>query len=586
MRLGELRRWRSAGLGAIAVVLALGVAAGLSSTLSPFFVYLSISAVVTTILLLGLGVVTGDAGMIALCQLSFAAIGAWTVSWLNQAHAPGGLIVWLAAAAGVAGLGGVLIGSPALRLRGINLAVVTLGFSAVVDIVLAATPFPGAAAGVTVPRPAPFESDRAYLFLCLVVLIVAAVAVIALRRSRFGVGLRTFSFSERAAAASGASVARLKLGAFAISAAMAGVAGGLITGQIGAAYADSFATIPSLALYLLTIVVGTQYIEMAVLGGIMWVFMPVLLKSWGLSQDWALVLFGVLGIQAIASGSSLGKVVRERIARHRSGRVLRDRSIAAPETGDANKEPGSPSPAPSFDSGAEPVLRVRGLRVQYGAIAALDGVDIDIRSGIVTGLIGPNGAGKSTFVDALSGFITVYDGTIELDGESLHGLTAAGRARLGIRRTFQQGRVAPSLSVGEYIEFASGGRLSGPDVEELLASFGCPPAPTRIAAVDAGTRRLIEVAGQLAARPKVLVLDEPAAGLSHDEHLALALRLKRVPAEFGVALLVIEHDLDLVRTTCDRVTVLDFGKVIADGTVSDVLADPDVLAAYMGEAPL
>ncbi|MGH3588086.1 MAG: ABC transporter permease subunit, partial [Pseudonocardia sp.] len=120
----------------------------------------------------------------------------------------------------------------------------------------------------------------------------------------------------------------------------------------------------------------------------------------------------------------------------------------------------------------------------------------------------------------------------------------------------------------------------------MLAFFGCPPARTRLADVDVGTRRLVEVAGHVLAQPRVLLLDEPAAGLSHEEHVAFGERLRQVPARFGITLLLIEHDLDLVRSVCDTLTVLDFGEVLASGPQHEVLADPAVLKAYMGETEM
>ena len=129
-------------------------------------------------------------------------------------------------------------------------------------------------------------------------------------------------------------------------------------------------------------------------------------------------------------------------------------------------------------------------------------------------------------------------------------------------------------------------RLAASDIDEVLEFFGCPPARARLSSVDVGTRRLVEVAANVVARPRLLILDEPAAGLSHDEHLALAARLRELPARYGVALIIIEHDLDLVRSVCPTLTVLDFGRVLATGPQAEVLANPDVVKAYMGETEL
>ncbi|MGN6200724.1 ATP-binding cassette domain-containing protein, partial [Humibacter sp.] len=168
----------------------------------------------------------------------------------------------------------------------------------------------------------------------------------------------------------------------------------------------------------------------------------------------------------------------------------------------------------------------------------------------------------------------------------LRGLSPTKRARAGLRRTFQQDRVPPSLTVEAYVRFVARRRLSLQQIEETLEFFGCPRARTRLLNVDVGTRRLVEVAAAVLASPRVVLLDEPAAGLSLEEHIALGERLQQVPARFGIAVVLIEHDLELVRSVCQEITVLDFGQVIASGPQETVLADPAVLKAYMGETEL
>ncbi|WP_323741216.1 ABC transporter ATP-binding protein [Microbacterium sp. VKM Ac-2870] len=224
--------------------------------------------------------------------------------------------------------------------------------------------------------------------------------------------------------------------------------------------------------------------------------------------------------------------------------------------------------------------------MRFGSVVALDDVDLVVRDNEVIGLIGPNGAGKSTMIDALSGFLPSHTGSIALGGVGLKGMPPTSRARRWLRRTFQQDRVPPSLTVGAYVRFVARRRVAPAELAEILDFFGCPPAGTTLAAVDVGTRRLVEVAAQLASRPRVLLLDEPAAGLSHEEHIALGERIARIPERFGSAVVLIEHDLDLVRRVCARIVVLDFGRILADGPRDTVLADPAVLAAYMGETEL
>jgi len=584
-------RWVRRGWPLAVAVVALAVGYALSVGLNGYFVFLAVSAVTAAIAILGLGIVTGSAGMIALCQLTFAAIGAWVTAGLNYVHAPGGFVVWLIAGTTAAGAAGVLVGLPALRLRGVNLAVVTLGFAAAADVTLVQIQFPGSADGVGVDRPTGFETDRSYFFFSVIVLIVCALAVFFLQRSRIGSSWKSVAFSERGTAAAGQSVQSAKLTAFAVSAALGGVSGGLLAGQVGLPLASSFSPLQSLALYVLAVMSGAHLIDMAVFGGILWILVPELLKRWGIPQDWGFVIFGVLGVQALTSGTNLGQGIRNMIWKRQYRRRAAGRRVDAAAAVDGIDGVADPvtttTVATSKGATAGPaVLTVEGLTVQFGALKALDDVSVEVPAGSIMGLIGPNGAGKSTFVDAISGFVRGHGGRVLLDGHDLAGLSPTRRARLGLRRTFQQDRVPPALTIDAYARFVARRRLDAEDVESTLAFFGCPPAHARLSSVDVGTRRLVEVAANVLARPRVLLLDEPAAGLSHEEHLALATRIRELPERFGISVVIIEHDLDLVRSVCPRLTVLDFGRVLASGPQEEVLDDPAVMKAYMGETEM
>ncbi|MFB7844543.1 ATP-binding cassette domain-containing protein [Microbacterium sp. NPDC056052] len=561
----------------------------LSNALPGYFVYLAISAVIAAIAIMGLGVVTGSAGMIALCQLTFAAIGAWIVALMNIWHAPGGFIVWLVLGALVAGVAGILVGLPALRLRGVNLAVVTLGFAAAADVTLVQIQFPGSADAISIDRPVMFSNDKKFFFLSIIVLVVCALIVFFLQRSRWGASWKAVAFSERGTAAAGQSVQVAKLTAFAVSAALGGAAGGLLAGQVQLPFAASFTPLQSLALYVLAIMSGAHLIDMAVFGGILWVLVPELLKRWHIPQDWGFVIFGVLGVQALTSGTSLGQGIRNLLWKRQDRRTANAALTALPPDASVDAEEVRTITTATMDPAlltGEPVLTVEHLTVEFGALKALDDVSFSVPEASIMGLIGPNGAGKSTFVDAISGFLPKHGGRVLLGGRDLADLSPTRRARLGLRRTFQQDRVPPLLTVGGYVRFVARRRLSAADIEETLAFFGCPPARARLSSVDVGTRRLVEVAAAVLAGPRLLILDEPAAGLSHDEHLALAARLRELPQRYGVALIIIEHDLDLVRSVCPMLTVLNFGQVLATGPQDEVLANPDVVKAYMGETEL
>lgn len=578
------RRLRTVLPIAIAVA-GVALAWALSVGLSGYYVFLGISALTAIIAVLGLGVVTGSAGIIALSQLTFAAIGAWVVAWLSTNEAPGGFIVWLLLGGLAGGLAGVLIGLPALRLRGVNLAVVTLGFAAAFDVMLVQIQFPGSVDGIAVTRPGAFSSDREYFFFAAIVMILCALIVSWLQGSRMGSGWKAVAFSERGTAAVGQSVSAAKLSAFAVSAALGGISGGLLAGQVQLPFASSFAPLQSLALYILAVMSGAYLIDMAIFGGILWVVVPELLKKWGVPQDWGFVVFGLLGIQALTSGSNLGEGIRSVLRRRATRRAAAAAAAAPPEVAtsvlDVFAVPEAADPVPAD---APPVLEVSELTVQFGALTALDHVTLAVRPRSIMGLIGPNGAGKSTFVDAVSGFLPQHTGRTLLDGAEISTLSPVQRARRGLRRTFQQDRVPPQLTVEAYVRFVARRRLDHDELADALAFLGCPPPETPLTVVDVGTRRLIEVAAAVLAGPRLLILDEPAAGLSHEEHVQFGHRLTRIPSRFDTAIVLIEHDLDLVRTVCGELTVLDFGKVLAQGPTAEVLDTPAVIAAYMGDA--
>ncbi|MFC4908252.1 ABC transporter permease subunit [Actinomadura gamaensis] len=571
------------------IALAALACAVLPAVLPPYWTYLAIGAAVSAVVMLSYGVIVGRAGVMALCQMSFAAIGAWVVLRLNVAGAPGGFLVWLLLGGLAAVPVGVAIGLPALRIRGVNLAVVTFGFAVSADIVWNGNPFPGAEELTMVERPAPFDTDGGYLVLCVLVFTVLAVALAAIGRSRLGLSWYELRHSERSAAAHGVSVARSKLAAFAISAFVAGIGGGLLAGQLGMVVPGNFAMGQSLALFAIAIMIGPHHPEGAVLGGIFGSVMATVMEKLSLPQDLGGVLFGAGALLALRSGLSQTDLTRLRKRERAARKLLRD----AEEHPRAADEAGTGTPVPADDHppatvpaprSSGPALVVKGLTVRFGEVVALDGVDLTVPERSVVGLIGPNGAGKSTFIAAATGFVGGYEGSVELRGRSLDRLGPSARAARGLRRTFQTTAIAPELSLHEYLRIGAGRRLPRAEAEELLAFFGCPPGDVPVSIVDAGTRKLLDVAAAIAARPAVALLDEPAAGQSAAESLRLGRTLARVPERFGVSILLVEHDMELVQATCGQVTVLDFGHVIASGPTAEVLAAPAVRAAYLGTA--
>ncbi|MFB7470211.1 ATP-binding cassette domain-containing protein [Kitasatospora sp. NPDC056184] len=574
-RLAGDRRALLTGLGAAVAACVL-----VPALLPAYWVYLAITAVVSAVIMQSYGVIVGRVGVMSLCQMSFASIGAWVVLRLNVADAPGGFLVWLVLGGLAAVPVGVAIGLPALRIRGVNLAVVTFGFAVSADIVLNANQMPGMSELKTLERPALFEEDGAYFVLVVLVFTVIALGLALLNRTRLGMSWTELRHSERAAAAHGVSVARSKLAAFAISAFVAGVGGGLMAGQLGLVVPGNFAMMQSLALFAVAIMIGPHNPEGAVMGGIFGAVMATVLEKLDLPQDLGGMLFGVGAVFALRSGVSQTDFTRSRKRERAARAFLKEYEAAA---ADRPAEPEAPA-APATVATGEPALTVSGLTVRYGRVTALDAVDLTVPRGAVVGLIGPNGAGKSTFIAAVTGFVGGYAGSVALAGDPLDRLSPSARAGRGLRRTFQTTTIAPELTQYEYLTIGAGRSLSTEEADELLDFFGCPPGRLPVSLVDAGARRLLDVAAAVAARPAVALLDEPAAGQSAAESLALGRRLAQVPARYGVSVLLVEHDMDLVQAACSEVTVLDFGHVIASGPTGEVLADPTVMAAYLGTA--
>ncbi|MFI7689355.1 ABC transporter ATP-binding protein [Nonomuraea sp. NPDC049655] len=227
-------------------------------------------------------------------------------------------------------------------------------------------------------------------------------------------------------------------------------------------------------------------------------------------------------------------------------------------------------------------LEIEDLRVRFGGVRPLDGVTLTFDSGLC-GLIGPNGAGKTTLFDVLSGFVRPVSGRVTAGGADLLALAPHRRARWGLRRTFQQEQVVAELSVAGNLRLAAD-HLGGQD-EGLLAFCGLSDPGRPASELTLPERRRLELARALVGTPRIVLLDEPAAGLSEAESRSLAEVVTAVPDRFGALVVLIEHDVALVGEVCATTAVLDFGRLVAAGPTAAVLADERVRAAYLGEAP-
>ena len=598
------------------------------AVLPDYWVQLCISAAIDAIVLQSIGILADRTNLFVLCPLSFAGVGAWVILQVFVWGWPGDFYLWTLLGGLAAAVIGLLMGLPALRLRGIYLAVITLSFAFALDSVLQVVSFPGTESLKALNRPSFISGDKAYFTFCWAVFVFFAIVLYVLDLRPFGASWRIIARSERATAAMGLSVRQAKLVVFVISAFIAGISGALVVGQVSTAVEANFSPVQSLSLFAIALLVGAGFPEGAAFGGILSSFAPQVLRSIHVPQDFGNIVFPLGVIQVLSVGMTASAAwratARRMLRRHRRGHaaapggdalagsaVLAGTALAAaapegsaqaagppavPRTaaagdGPAGAAPGALAAAAVPRAGvprpqaqdAPPALRVSGLTVRFGAVTALDDVSLGVPVATVCGLIGPNGAGKSTLVDSVSGFIRGYTGTIEINGRRLDGLVAHQRARAGVRRTFQQERTIPEFTAEQYVRVAARRPISAREAAEALAFIGGPAPYERIADIDVGARRLLEVAGCLAARPTVLLLDEPTAGLAEAESLAFAARVASAPEAYGCAVLLIEHDMEVVRAACTHITVLDFGKTIAEGPPEQVLKLDSVIAAYLGD---
>ena len=572
-----------------------------------------ITTFIMAVIALSLVVVTGYVGQISLAQLSLAGAAAFALSTIaNSWGIPFPIAPILAAL--FATVVGVVVGLPALRIRGLLVGVVTLTLAAALEGVwFENNSIDGGASGLAVPVPRLFGLNLgigsgsdfprpAFGLLCLVVLVLVAVAVAKLRTSRLGSAMLAVRADERSAAASGVNVARVKLTGFAIGAFIAGLGGSLLAYQSLNVNDSPFTAIGGLALFTTVFLAGITSVSGGLLAGLIssgGVLFFMLNNVFSVSNWYAVIVGASVIVTVIFNPEGIVGPFHAQLDARRQKALARTEAAdvqppgpAVPPgavtalTGPAGTElahrNGAGSPAASSRRGAA-LLAVSGLTVRYGGVVAVNDLSFTVLEGSITGLIGPNGAGKTTTMDAICGFADC-GGTIELSGRTLHGLLPHRRAALGLGRTFQGTGLYEDLTVEENVVVGQQvARDRGPgQVSAILSALGVAAlGGRRVSELSQGQRQLVAVAKALAGQPRLLLLDEPAAGLDSSESLWLAERLRGV-RDTGVTILLIDHDMSLVLGLCDEIHVLDFGALIASGGPDAIRADQRVAGAYLG----
>ena len=569
--------------------------------------YLLILVFIYGIVAIGLNILAGYAGQFSLGHAALMAVGAYVSALTSIALsespvlASSGANVWIGMIAGAAAAGaaGAALAFPALRLKGPYLAMVTVAFGWMTwKILLNWTWLTGGDLGVTAIPPmrvgAIIFDVNAYYYFAGAAVALAFVLQRNLVQSDFGRKLRAVKHSEVAAASIGIDVHREKVVVFVISALFAGFGGALFAHLENFINPDDFQFYTSVFFLLAVLFGGAGTLIGPLIGAAFLTIAPEMLQD---AERFRLIIFGVIILATLyvlpngVAGFLLGLLPKE----------ARTAPIPQREATRPIGWAGRPAAAPGI-----PVLSATDLAKAFGGIRALASVGLNVEAGKVHALIGPNGAGKTTLINILSGYYRPDSGAIAIDGTPTRLGSLHDAAKRGIVRTFQNIRLFGDMTVREHVTIggelhAQAGALDGllhtprhrrdqarraAIADGLLDLVGLAAyADTPASALAYGHRRLLEIARALAASPRVLLLDEPAAGLVASEIDSLAELIVKL-RDAGLAIVLVEHHMDLVMRVSDAVTVLDYGVVIAHGDPASVQRNPAVIEAYLGGADL